>query len=620
LIISRDSANYQAVIAASTPPKIASKRFSSAAFAKLLALVRPHTGLFTLGMLALGGGAAINLLFPQILGRLASPAYWNAIQTSLTSVAGAIVALFALQGVCFYFRSYLFGIIGQRVVADLREKLYNALIVRPIEFFDAERTGDLVSRLSSDTVMIQDAVSIKLSVFIRYALQVLVGLVLMCLISLRLTAAIVIVLPVIIGLSLVLGARLRRYSKLQQTALARSSSVAEETFSGARVVKAFTREPYEMERYRAANAETLRHGLSRTKISAFFSSFVSFILNAAIVVVVAYGVHLVGASRLDISQLTAFLMYGVIVAVSFAFVAGGYGDFVQALGACERVFELAGLPPPPAPASPRRLAPAWRGDVHFENVAFAYPTRAELSVLRGISLELKPGSKTALVGPSGAGKSTLVNLLLGFYAPTSGNILAGDIPLAEIDIEAFRKRVALVPQDVQLFGVSIAENLRYGKSDASNAELEDACRKSNILDFIRTLPQGFDTAVGERGVQLSGGQKQRIAIARAMLRDPALLILDEATSALDSENEFLIQSALETLMAGRTALIIAHRLSTVKNCDVVAVLGEGRVVQQGAPARLAAEEGPYRRMVERQELDPNARPNGGNRPQPSPPI
>ncbi len=571
--------------------------------ARLLSLVYPHWKTFFVAMIALGLGSGINLLLPEVLRQLLKPEHQALFVERPLLVGSGILFLFAIQGLAFYYRAYLFGAIGQKVVSQLRKSLYSSLVRREVAFFDRERVGDLVSRLGSDTLMVQDAVSLKLSVFIRYSFQVVVGIAMMSYLSFTLTLTILLILPLLVLLAIFLGKKLRALSKLQQGELAKATIIAEETLSGARIVKAFNREGFEESRYQDANSKILLAGLKRTGISAFFSSFVSFLMNVAIVVVILFGLVLVGHGSMTIGDLTAFLLYGVIVAVSFAFVASGYGEFLQAEGAAERVFELLDAEPErDIPSSEVHRGLLAHNSIHFDSVTFSYPTRIDTPVLKEISLSLEQGYRTALVGPSGSGKSTIVNLLLGFYASHSGAIRVGSQLLSTISKHDLRAQIGVVTQDPLLFAVSIEENLRYGKETATQQELEEVCRKVNMLDFIQGLPEGFKTNVGERGVQMSGGQKQRLTIARAMLKDPALLILDEATSSLDSENEALIQSSLETLMKGRTALIIAHRLSTVKDAQRVYVLDHGKIVQTGTHDTLSSQPGIYQQLVLRQEL------------------
>ncbi len=577
--------------------------FKSSELARLLRLALPYRGALILGLIALAGGTGVNLLLPEVIRHFLNEQKLDLLQSSPVLVGGFLLGLFALQGICFYFRSYLFGAVGQKVVNDLRKKLYDAIIAQPISFFDTHRIGDLVSRISADTLMVQDAVSIKISVFIRYALQVAVGILLMVFLSLRLTVLILIVLPILIGLSVVLAKQLRKWSKRQQTELGNATTIAEETIGGVRIVKAFNRTGTESNRFHNSIDQVLFAGLSRTRVSAFFSSFVSFLMNASIIFVLMYGIFLVNQESLSIGDLTAFMLYGVIVAVSFAFLAGGYGEFVQALGAAERIFELLDREKEfeiSTTGNEHSLTPPL--SIEFKKISFSYPSRQDTKALKDLSFTLEPGTTTALVGPSGSGKSTIVNMLLRFYEPSEGELLFNGKSSDLYSPRTIRSHSALVPQDPQLFAVTLAENLRYGKPDATQAELEKACLEANILDFIESLPDGFETYSGERGVQLSGGQKQRIAIARALLRNPALLILDEATSALDSESEHLIQQALQELMKSRTSLVIAHRLSTIQNADQIVVLQDGKIVERGNHQTLLSQEGLYKRLVEKQDL------------------
>lgn len=572
---------------------------SVASVKQILAFVRPHWRPFLGAMVALGIASGINLLFPEILRRLVNDSSLKLLTEHWGLIALGLVALFAIQALAFYYRALLFSIVGQRVVAQLRTEIFDNIVNRNVQFFDNAKSSDLVSRLGNDTQLLQDAVSIKLSVVIRYALQVVVGLGLMAYLSLGLTLTTLLILPLLVGLSLGLAKKLRHFSKLQQTELSQSLTIAQETFEGIRVVKAFNRESHEKKRFDVSNYKVLGIGTQRAKVSAFFQSFVSFLLNAAIVFVLFLGVHLVDTSRLSYGDLTAFLLYGAIVAVSFSLVAAAFTELLQSMGAADRIVDFLGArheaKPPTGLTTPL-------GDMRFNSVSFAYPARPEIQVLHDISFDLPRGTTTAIVGPSGAGKTSIIQLLLGFYSPTKGNITLNGSILSAENAQQFREHVAIVPQDQVLFATSIGENLRYGKLDASTTELEDACRKANILDFILGLPQQFDTPVGERGVQLSMGQKQRLAIARAILRNPQFLILDEATSALDSENEYQIQEALSKLLKDRTALIIAHRLSTIRRAQQVLVVENGRVVQAGTHESLSAQAGLYRQLVERQEL------------------
>lgn len=573
---------------------------------RLIALAWQEKSRFILGLIALGLGSGVNLLLPDLFRRVLDSEHLQETLAHPSNIGLMLIALFGFQSVCFYFRTLLFGEVGQRIVKDLRAKLYSNIIDQSVEFFDRSRAGDLVSRIGSDTSMLQDAVSIRLSVFIRYSIQVLAGIVMMLLISIKLSLLILLGLPVLVTISIILGKRLKFHSKDQQATLGEAITVAEQTFSGIRVIKAFNGAGAEKNRFAAYVDRALAIGLARNKISAFFQSFVSFLMNGFIVALVLYGTTLVSDGHLSVGQLTAFLLYGLIVAVSFSFVAGGYAEFMQSVGAAERIFEILDLAGDSA--STTGFQATFNDAIQFSNVSFSYPSRPEALALNNVSLELPAGKVTALVGPSGSGKSTIVSLILKFYPATKGNIKVDGVDIGLIDSVSLRSNMALVPQDALLLGISIAENLRYGKPSASDEELWSACRQANLEEFVQSLPEKLNTRVGERGVQLSGGERQRMAIARALLRNPKLLILDEATSSLDSRNEFMVQEALTKLMKGRTCLVIAHRLSTIKAADQIFVMDSGRIVQSGSHDSLSNESGLYRELVEKQLLSASAEP------------
>ena len=440
-------------------------------FRELLNLVRGQSALFVLGMITLAAGSGITLLFPEIIRRILSGEQASRITENPWGVAGILIGLFALQGVCFYLRSLAFGVIGQRVLARIRNDLYTALLSKPISFFDAHPSGDLVSRISSDCALLQDAVSLKLSVMIRYSLQVIVGIALMVLLSPRLTIALAVMLPVLVLFSIYLGKKLKALSKRQQQELGAASAIAEEVFAGMRTVLAFNRRPYEEDRYRRSNARVLDVGIARTKLSAFFASFVNFLMNAAIVAVLIYGIALVGENKLSLGDLTAFMLYGAIVGVSFAFLSGTYSELVQSYGAGERITEFSSSASTTESATAANsISPAWDGSVRLQQITFAYPSRPDLPVLKNLSMTLTPGTTTALVGPSGSGKSTVVSLVLGLYPPTSGDLLFGSQSINSVAIETVREKIAVVSQDPILFSASIRENIRYGNLGASDQE------------------------------------------------------------------------------------------------------------------------------------------------------
>jgi ATP-binding cassette subfamily B protein len=496
-------------------------------------------------------------------------------------------------------RFYLFSLAGERVVARLRETLYRSILAQEVAFFDGERTGDLTSRLSADTATLQSAVSANISMGLRNLLQLIGGVALLIYTSPRLAALMLVVVPIIAVSAVISARRIRRLARPVQDALAESSAIAEEGIGGIRTVRAFAAEAHEAARYAVATQRSLEKARQRARASAFFMSSTSLAGYLAVALIFWYGGHLVLAGQLSPGDLTSFLVYTLIVGFSLGALTDLWTDFMRALGAAERVFELCDRQPQVTTA--RGLQPEHTaGLVELDEVEFAYPTRADAPVLRGLSLRLSPGEIVALVGPSGGGKSTVAALLQRFYDPAHGAQRLDGRDLRELDTDWLRRQIATVAQEPLLFSTSIADNIRYGRPGATPAEIEAAARAANADGFIRGFPDGYATLVGERGIQLSGGQKQRVAIARAVLKDPRLLILDEATSALDAESEHLVKEALERLMRGRTTLVIAHRLSTVKDAHRVVVLEQGRVAQEGRHDELLAAGGTYQRMVERQ--------------------
>lgn len=569
---------------------------------RVFGLALPYWKELSLGMIFLLGGSGVNLLFPEIIRRLLDSTNFSYLTEHISTVIAGLGALIVVQGLCFYGRSYIFGLVGHKAVAELRKTLYRSLVGQDVEFFDKNRAGDLVSRLASDTILLQTAVSLNISVLIRYGIQVIVGVILMAWISLTLTLVLLVLLPILVGISMVLGRKLKNASKKMQEELGRANMIAEETLYGVRTVKAFAQEQNEASRYAGAIDATLSMAKIRTWVAAFFASFTSVLMNFTIIMILAFGIYLLKSNSLTMGSLTAFLLYGLIVAISFSFLVGTYAEFAQSLGAAERVFEIIDHKPKIEVKASAPQIEIKNGDISFSNVSFAYPVRPDKKVLDNISFHIKGGHSLALVGPSGSGKTTMINLLLSFYKPISGVISIDGVDTSNMQPSLYRNQMALVAQDPEIFSVSIEEILRYGKPDASGGELRSACKDANILEFIDSLPNKFKTHVGDKGVQLSGGQRQRLAIARAILKNPKILILDEATSSLDSANEALIQEALERIMKGRTTIVIAHRLSTVKNVDAILVLKDGAIVEQGSHASLIAKRGLYRELVDKQEL------------------
>lgn len=568
---------------------------------RILRLSLPHRRTLVFGFIALALGSGINLFFPYFIKRVLNGDLGLRFPDDLIWVTALLIALFAVQAVVFAVRHFCFTAVGYRVVAGLRKDLFRALLHQDVSYFDSARTGDLMSRLSSDSQLLQNAVAINLSVATRYALQVIGGTALMFWISAKLASLLLLLLPVFFVTGKVWGKKLQRLSKAMQSELGESAVVAEESLNAIRTVRVFAGEEFEEGRFNRAVQGSLSSGEGRARVAAVFSSTMVFILHSSIAAMFFYGTQLVLRAELSAGDLTAFILYGVIVAVSFGFLLNVFDEFMHAVGAGERIFQVLDSKPAITSPTPGSTVSS-QVEVEFRSVTFSYPSRCEVPVLKGVSLTIGEGQTTAIVGPSGAGKSTVSLLIPRFYDPSAGQVLFGGTDVRELNLRSLREQIAVVSQDSHLFSATLAENIRYGKRDATDDELKRAAAAAQLAEFVASQPEGFNTVVGSRGVQLSGGQRQRVAIARAILRDPKFLILDEATSALDSENEHLIQEALTSLMQGRTTLIIAHRLSTVQHAHQVLVMQEGQIVQRGTHQTLIDQPGLYRTLVEHQML------------------
>ncbi|EPX60558.1 Lipid A export ATP-binding/permease protein MsbA [Cystobacter fuscus DSM 2262] len=574
-------------------------RFSRATFSRLMGLARPQARRIIAGTFFLVLASALGLVYPKIIGDIIDQSLKSGNREHIDRVALAMVVVFLFQGVAMALRYYLFTTAGERVVTRLRQNLFASLMSQEVGFFDERKTGELTNRLSSDTTVLQNAVSVNISMALRNAAQAFGGIGLLFYTSPVLTALMLTIVPAVAVGAVSYGRKVRGLSKESQDALAVANEVAEESLSGIRTVRSFAAERHEVERYQSATEHAYDVARRRAKQSSFFLAGASSAGYLSSAVVLWYGGRMVLDGRMTVGNLTSFLIYSLMVAFALGALADLWADFMRASGAAERVFELIDRVPAIPSSGGERLA-AVQGRVEFQDVRFAYPTRRDVPVLKGIHLALAPGEVVAIVGPSGAGKSTLAALLARMYDPQEGRVLLDGRELSTLDTEWLRQQVGTVAQEPMLFATSIADNIRYGRKDATDAEVEAAARTANAHEFISRFPEGYQTMVGERGVQLSGGQKQRIAIARAVLKDPRLLVLDEATSALDAESEHLVKEALERLMRGRTTLIIAHRLSTVMGADRVVVMEGGQVVQSGDHSTLMGQEGLYRRLVERQ--------------------
>ncbi|NOK16487.1 ABC transporter ATP-binding protein [Corallococcus carmarthensis] len=566
---------------------------------RLLELARPEARGLALGTCFLFVGSVAGLLFPQALRLIVDGALLEGPSSDLDRVALGLLGLFMVQAVATAMRYVLYLTAGERIVNRLREQLYRSLLHQDIAFFDTHKTGELTSRLSSDTATIQGVVSSNISVLLRNIIVLMGGVGFLLYTSLKLALVILLVVPAMAFGAVLYGRGVRNLARQVQGMHGASHQVATESLSAIRTVRMFAAEDTEVRRYSEALQRAFALTRRQLRASGFFSGGGVFGAYAAVALVFWYGGRLVHQHQLTVGALTSFLVYTLLVAMALSALGDLWGDLMKATGATERVFEIIDR----KPAFPTRggLRPErMEGRLEVEDVHFRYPARPDSPVLQGLELAVNPGEAVAVVGPSGGGKSTLVALLTRLYDPDAGRILLDGRDLRELDPSWLRQQTGIVSQEPLLFSCSIADNIRYGRPDATDAEVQAAARAAHAHEFIQRFPEGYLTEVGERGTQLSGGQRQRVAIARAMLVDPSLLILDEATSALDAESEHLVKDALERLMKGRTTLIIAHRLSTVSGADRVVVIEAGRIVQSGDHATLMGEEGLYRRLVERQ--------------------
>lgn len=578
----------------------------------------PYAFKFAAALVALLLSSLCGLAFPYLVGRLvnsaiagqddAAPLSWL---QNVNGIALALVCLLGVQAALSFVQSLWFVEVSERSLADLRRDTYARLIRLPMAFHSRRRVGELASRIAADLTQILDTIVGAVPHLLRQLIFFAGGIALIALTSPRLTVVMLAAFPLLIILAVVFGRALRRNSREAQDRLADSNVIVEETLQGVASVKAFTNENHEEQRYRHSLGTYLNVVLRGARYRGAFSSFIIFALFGAVVLVLWYGSRLVVAKELTAGQLTSFMIYTLFVAGAMGSFAELYSQLQRTLGATHRVRELLAEQPEVAEAAPVSAGKRLRGEIVYEHIAFRYPSRPEAEVLRDICLRVQPGQRVALVGPSGAGKSTIVSLLLRFYEPEHGRILIDGREAREYGLHELRGQMAIVPQDVLLFGGTIAENIAYGRPGASEAVILTAAQQANADEFIRSFPDGYQTRVGERGVQLSGGQRQRVAIARAILRDPAILILDEATSSLDSASESLVLQALDRLMQGRTSLIIAHRLSTVRGADRIVVIKDGCTVESGTHAELLQrDEGVYRTLTQLQlDLTGSPRPD-----------
>ncbi len=588
------------------------------ALRRLYGYARPYQLRLWLALLASTAGSLLFLVFPVAVGQLfntafgaggsdlmgwmrsADPATGPATNADLNRIALLLLVVFAANALTSFVRVYQLGYVGEKVVADMRRGLFDHLIRLSLRFFESRQTGEITSRLTADIATIQNAVSSVLVQFVTQSVTMVGGLTVLFVINGKLALVMLAALPPVVVAAALFGRRLSRVSTLFQDQLAAANARAEEAISGVRVVHSFTAEDEESRRYGAAIDQAFGSAMRRTTARAYFvpSVIMAFMLGAG--AVLWYGGRLALAGELPPGDLITFLLLTVTVAGSIGSFTDLYAQAAAASGASKRVFEMLDTQSDlPIRSDPRPLGEV-RGHVRFDDVRFRYPDRGDEWVLDGIELEAQPGEVVALVGPSGAGKTTIAALIPRFYDPTEGRVLLDGVDLRELDLRELRRHIGMVPQETQLFSGSIAENVRYGDPSASDSEVIAACKAANADEFVRHFPDGYSTLVGERGVKLSGGQRQRIAIARALLKDPRILVLDEATSSLDSESESLVQAALDVLMRGRTTFVIAHRLSTIQGADRIVVIDHGQVAQSGSHEQLMARGGLYAELYHTQ--------------------
>lgn len=587
----------------------------------LFSYLKPYRTKFILSLVFIALSAFTTSLFPLFLGKMidaASPAAnipgiggnigssfgfdLKNIRWSLNTTLMLIFIQLGIQTIFSYMRVYLLTEVGEKSLADMRRDVYSKLLTMPMSFFTEKRVGELSNRISSDLSQIQDAISFTLAEFLRGIFTLVIGLIFIFWISTKLALVMLAVVPVIAILAVVFGMRIRKMARRAQDQLAESGTIVQETFQGIAVVKAFTNEFYEIGRYVKSIYAVVNTAISNARYRGAFISFMIFSVFGTIAFVMWYGANMIQSGQLTMGSLTMFVIFSMFVGGTFAGFADMFSQLQKTLGATESIREILRSEGEMVGLKQTIIEPAYtlKGNVRFDHVAFSYPGRKDVPVLKDVSLSAVNGEQIAIVGPSGAGKSTLTSLLLRFYEPNQGRIFFDEQPANFFPLSQLRMQMAYVPQDILLFGGTIKENIAYGKPGSGDNEIREAAMKANAHEFVSKFPEQYETIVGERGIKLSGGQRQRIAIARAILKDPAILILDEATSSLDSESEQLVQEALDNLMKGRTSFVIAHRLSTIRNADKIIVIDKGIVLEMGTHQQLINQNGLYRKLNEMQ--------------------
>lgn len=577
-------------------------------WSRLLSYLRPYRGWIVVALIAMVISAGLGLVIPLAIGQVVNLITGDQALpvVQIAQLLGIVMIGQLLTGII---QTYCLSFVGERVVSDLRIAAYEHLQKLDLAFFEQRRTGEITSRITNDVTLIQTTVTNSLPTLLGGVIELVGAVALMLVVSWQLSGLALILVPTLVLIGVFFGRWLRQISTAVQDRLADATSILEETVAGVRVVRSFRREDYEIARFRAAVEATFATALKLARIRAIFQPAMSLAVWMALIGILAIGGYLVSTGVLTTGSLISFLFYAVMAAGSMGVFASLFAQLQEALGATTRVFELLDQQPLVADAPDAIPLPPIEGRIEFREVSFAYQSATSNGspapvVLRDFSLTIEAGEMVALVGPSGAGKSTIASLIPRFYDVSAGSVLIDGYDVRRVQIQSLREQIGIVLQETQLFSGSVRDNIRYGRLEATNEEIEAAARMANAHEFICQLPDGYDTPVGERGLRLSGGQRQRIAIARAILKNPRILILDEATSSLDSESERLVQEALERLMAGRTSIVIAHRLSTVQRADRIAVIVAGELVEIGTHQELLARDGVYARLYERQFLQP----------------
>jgi len=571
--------------------------------ARVLRFLWPYRSRMAVAGVALVVAAGCVLVLGQGLKRVVDAGFSGSDPASLDTALFALLAIVCVLALATYTRFYSVSWIGERVSADIRRAVFGHLLEQSPGFFETTRTGEAISRLTNDTALLEVVIGSSASFALRNTLIMLGALVMLVITSPKLTALVVLGVPLVIAPILLFGRRVRKLSRASQDRIADVSAYIDEALHEIRTVQSYVHEDRDRERFGERVEQAFGTAVRRIGQRALLVALVMLLAFGAVGVILWIGGHDVLAGRISAGELSAFVFYAVLVAGAVGAVSEVIGDLQRAAGATERLMELLATEPAiRAPANPRALPDPPRGEMRFERVTFHYPSRPDAAALADFSLFVSRGEKVALVGPSGAGKSTVLQLLLRYYDPDGGAITLDGVELKKADPKAVRRRIALVPQDPVIFAATVAENVRYGRPEASDAEVIAACKAAYASEFIERLPEGMNSFLGERGVRLSGGQRQRLSIARALLADRALLLLDEATSSLDAESESYVQKALEHLVRGRTTLIVAHRLATVKNADRIVVMDQGRVIAAGTHSELVREEGLYARLAALQFL------------------